>query len=332
MRIFEIVAGVFSKRRRARFADETPLLPETDLVQPPPTTPLEALERIHEIQSIHNLISLAVNRLSWTVLSKSSSELRTENPVLTARLEHNAGLLAADYLMLAECYVTDDLQRIHPRLGMLGQGRRIARFDDQQSFFYASHSPLAGASWLIRKLWELHRAETQLLASMGAGAFVVPSDGAMPLTQEELTTLRTLLKDKVRRGGVGGLEPLSAAVDIKPVPVDVAKYQLVQLRTQLVRELCNLFAIDSSLMNDPDNKTYSNKDLALRALYTNVIIPLSYELKYKLELAFPEITIDIDHSNIEILHADKEAQAKYIIMLLQAGIIDIEKAQEMLEL
>ncbi len=69
----------------------------------------------------------------------------------------------------------------------------------------------------------------------------------------------------------------------------------------LLRELCNLFAVDSSLLNDPENKTYSNKQLAEQALFVNVIIPQVHHFLYELTLALRAsgelaITIDVDAS------------------------------------
>ena len=321
MRLFEKIIIYFRRSKNNRFTDQTPLDTQSDLVAPPPVTPLEALELIPEIRAIHNLIALAVNRLSWKVSALSEFDLLTyvEDVVRTRRLEFAAGPLAADYLILGEAWVTAELKYAPPRQP---EGLRLER----------GWTPLASASWLVRKLWEYHRASTQILSLMGAGAFLHPKDAALPLTAEELDAFRRMMRDKLRRGGAGGIEPLSTAVEILPVPLDVEKYRLVEMRTELVRELCNLFAIDSSLMNDPENKTYSNKDLALRALYTNVIIPLAYEIKYKLEILFPKLRIEIDHSNIEVLHSDKQAQADYVINLLKAGVISQQEARDMLEL
>jgi hypothetical protein len=156
---------------------------------------------------------------------------------------------------------------------------------------------------------------------MGAAAFLYPKDSNMPLTGDELDQLRKNLQDKVRKGGVGGIEPVSVPIELIPVPIDNEKYRLTEIRTQLIRELCNLFQIDSSLLNDPENKTYSNKTLALKALYTNVIIPTAYEVAYALQTRTLDYVITIETSNIELLHEVRVAQADYVIKLLQAGLL-----------
>jgi phage portal protein BeeE len=167
---------------------------------------------------------------------------------------------------------------------------------------------------------------------MGAAAFLYPKESNIPLTNDELEQLRKNVHEKIRKGGVGGIEPVSIPIEILPISIDNQKYRLIEIRTQLIRELCNLFQIDSSLLNDPENKTYSNKTLALKALYTNVIIPIAYEAAYALQTRTLDYVITIETSNIELLHEDRVAQADYVIKLLQAGLITPDKAKSLLEL
>ena len=50
--------------------------------------------------------------------------------------------------------------------------------------------------------------------------------------------------------------------------------QLVEKGVINLRAICNVFGLDSSLFNDPANKTFNNRKEAEKALYTNAIIPI----------------------------------------------------------
>jgi hypothetical protein len=295
----------------------------TDIAEaPPPQTPLECLQRIADVRAIHTLIAGATARLTWNVAKRYNG---TGNPdeFRSRNLDRYAGHIVADYLVLGQAFFTENFTYVSP----------LEAFPDTiLSIQRPNGTPLQSAFWLMRQFWELNRAETQILALMGAAAFLYPKDSNMPLTGDELDQLRKNLQDKVRKGGVGGIEPVSVPVELIPIPIDNQKYRLIEIRTQLIRQLCNLFQIDSSLLNDPENKTYSNKTLALKALYTNVIIPTAYEVAYALQTRTLDYVITIETSNIELLHEDRVAQADYVIKLLQAGLITPEKARSLLEL
>jgi len=81
--------------------------------------------------------------------------------------------------------------------------------------------------------------------------------------------------------------------------------------------MCNVLGLDSSLFNDPANKTFNNRLEAEKALYTNVIIPLSDKIaakhtKYIAHNHFPnkKVRMRKDFSKIEVLQSDKQKEAK----------------------
>lgn len=322
MRLFEKILASRKKRTIKVAFDE-------DYIITPPSTPIEALARLAEVRTIHNLIAQAVNRITFTVTT-----LEREDKILTPILNAQAGYITADYAVLGEALFDSLLRRIDP-LELYARGdwylynkpnkvtRRIQR---------PGGSPLTSAGPLLWRITELNRAELQVLATLGAAAFMIPDQNAMPLTPDEVDAIRKAMREKRRRGGVGGVEPLSASVKFVELNADVQRYQLIELRIQLWRELANIFGIDSSLLNDPDNKTYSNKDLALQAFYTNTIIPLVAEVCQAIETAEGSIRIAYDTSAIEVLQYNKQAQVDYVLKLLSANVISREEARVMLEI
>jgi len=53
-------------------------------------------------------------------------------------------------------------------------------------------------------------------------------------------------------------------------PVDL---QILESEKITLRELCNVFGVNSALFNDPDNKTYNNMKEAKKEMLTQVVLP-----------------------------------------------------------
>jgi len=53
-------------------------------------------------------------------------------------------------------------------------------------------------------------------------------------------------------------------------PVD---FQLLESEKITLRELCNVYGVNSALFNDPDNKTYNNMKEAKKEMLTQVVLP-----------------------------------------------------------
>lgn len=92
--------------------------------------------------------------------------------------------------------------------------------------------------------------------------------------------------------------------------------QLVEKGVVNLRSMCNVFGLDSSLFNDPENKTYNNRLEAEKAMFTNVIMPLSKKIAtadtaFIARAFFPDGSHRMrqDFSQIETLQKDKKAEA-----------------------
>ena len=96
-----------------------------------------------------------------------------------------------------------------------------------------------------------------------------------------------------------------------------ADLQLIEKGVVTLRSICNVFGLDSSLFNDPANKTFNNRLEAEKAMYTNVIIPLSNKVaqahtQYIVKNHFPgkQVRMRQDFSKVEALQKDKQAEAQ----------------------
>ncbi|MCX8113438.1 MAG: phage portal protein, partial [Bacteroidia bacterium] len=130
----------------------------------------------------------------------------------------------------------------------------------------------------------------------------------------------------------GGIDLLPAPVEFVELKQKLADYRFETLTTQLVRELCNLFGLDSSLLNDPENKTYSNKTEAQKALFVNVIIPQSELFAEYFNIALSARQVDLrlrfDSSRIESLAEERERQHRWLLELYKAKAISLEELRE----
>ena len=100
--------------------------------------------------------------------------------------------------------------------------------------------------------------------------------------------------------------------------------QLVEKGVINLRAICNVFGLDSSLFNDPANKTFNNRAEAEKALYTNAVIPISEKkaAKHTQFIAnshYPDGSVRMrqDFSKTEALQKDKKTEAEKDLIVIQ---------------
>lgn len=93
--------------------------------------------------------------------------------------------------------------------------------------------------------------------------------------------------------------------------------QLIEKGVVNLRAMCNVFGLDSSLFNDPANKTFNNRKEAEKALYTNAVIPMSEKIaakhtKFLAENHYPRQSYRMrqDFSGVDALQSDKKTEAE----------------------
>jgi len=93
--------------------------------------------------------------------------------------------------------------------------------------------------------------------------------------------------------------------------------QLVEKGVVGLRAICNVLGFDSSLFNDPANKTFNNRKEAEKAMYTNAIMPWGERLvnshnQFIVKSHYPDGNVRLrkDYSEVEALQADKKLEAE----------------------
>jgi len=160
-------------------------------------------------------------------------------------------------------------------------------------------------------------ADTVLLENRGAIGLITDKSNR-PMSQEEAEMVQSSYQQ--RAGGTHNFgKTLVVNKDLNFIKLAMSSQdlQLIEKGVVTLRSVCNVFGLDSSLFNDPANKTFNNRLEAEKALYTNVVIPLSNKVaqahtNYLVKNHFPgqPVRMRQDFTKVEALQKDKQAEAQ----------------------
>ena len=291
-----------------------------------PLQPAELIKasQLHYFKSIHTLLEGGANRLTWNVY-KNGEKIDT----LSTIIDSIAGNLFADWFVIGMAYMTKNFTYIPPH---------IAFYTDDTEFLKIENPtpPLKFARTLFHKVMEFERAQLQAYFLAGSKTLLAPEgDGVRTLipTPSQIEEARKALNNSLKDAGVGGVEILPTRFEKINIE-NVYDYTFKDHATHLIREICNLFGIDSSLLNDPENKTYSNKTEAQKAFYVNLIIPMAakFQLALNLSLINQGYQIQFDASSLEPLQEERSKKIQELLQLYDKGIISLAELKEKIDI
>jgi phage portal protein BeeE len=162
-------------------------------------------------------------------------------------------------------------------------------------------------------------ASSVMLQNKGASG-VLSSGGNFPLTAEEAESVQSALDRKLGSAkNFNRVISTNADVKFQQIGMSAADLKIIEQGELTLRELCNLYSLDSSLFNDPANKTFNNRKEATKAMYSDAVIPTTQRLIDGLnnwlvpawslrDRKNYKIVLDLDH--IEALQADQKLEAE----------------------
>ena len=160
-------------------------------------------------------------------------------------------------------------------------------------------------------------ADAVLLENRGAIGIVTDKSNR-PMDPKEAARVQSSFQN--RAGGTRNFgKTLVVNKDLNFIKLAMSSQdlQLIEKGVVTLRSICNVFGLDSSLFNDPANKTYNNRLEAEKALFTNVIIPLSNKIaqahtQYIAKNLMPgqPVRMRQDFKKVEALQKDKQAEAQ----------------------
>ena len=162
--------------------------------------------------------------------------------------------------------------------------------------------------------WE---ADANLLQNRGAIGLVTDKSNR-PMTNEESQATQTSFDNDI--GGphkFGKVKVTNKDLDYIQMAMSSTDLQLIEKGVVNLRAICNVFGLDSSLFNDPANKTFNNRKEAEKSLYTNASMPISEKIsakhtKFLAENHYPGqgYRMRQDFSSVEALQSDKKTEAE----------------------
>jgi HK97 family phage portal protein len=135
--------------------------------------------------------------------------------------------------------------------------------------------------------------------------------------------------------------PILTNGDLSFVPIGMspADLKLVELGIIPLRAICNVYGVDSSLLNDPENKTYSNRKEAEKAMWDNAIIPMLKDIENALNTwlvpAYNKqdgktYKIEFCLDDVKALQVDLTEMANRVKMMIEAGVYTPNEGREIM--
>jgi HK97 family phage portal protein len=182
-------------------------------------------------------------------------------------------------------------------------------------------SPLQSARRVVTRSNEAYTANAKMLKNMSPpGILMLDDDNVEQFTETQASQLEKQWAQKIgsERAGkvmVTGAKMKWQALGLSPVDLNILESQKMDLR-----DICNVYGVSSELLNDPENKTNSNKKESRMALYYETVIPeldlirdeLNRWLVKEWNVDGKMYHLDYDVASIPALQADIEKQTRQL--------------------
>lgn len=199
-------------------------------------------------------------------------------------------------------------------------------------------SPIQVAARAIQVSNDRWDADANLLQNRGAVGLISDKSNR-PMTAAEAKAVQGKFNnDTAGPAKFGSVHVTNKDLVYIPMAMSSTDLQLLEKGVVNLRAICNVFGVDSSLFNDPSNKTFNNRLEAEKSLYTNVVMPLSGKIaqahtNYIVKNVFPEGNVRLrqDFSTVEVLQKNLKDKADTAIKLRQSGILTANEARDVID-
>ena len=191
-------------------------------------------------------------------------------------------------------------------------------------------SPLEATLKVWKTSNERWNASAHVLKNRGVSG-ILTDNSDRPMTPEQAKKMQE--QANTRLGGsqkFGQVMVSNQKLDFIKMGLSPQDMELLDLGVVSLRALCNAYHVDSSMFNDPANKTYNNRKEAQKAMWTDAILPEVYKTENAMnewlvkpiaEFENRNLKLVPELSNIEPLQQDLELLADRLVKLRMAGII-----------
>jgi HK97 family phage portal protein len=145
-------------------------------------------------------------------------------------------------------------------------------YDVAGSHLYGQ-SPLMAARRVVTRSNEAYTANAKMLKNMGPPGVLMFDDPNVSFNPEQASQLEKQYTEKTGSERAGKIMVTAAKFGYIQVGLNAVDLNIIESQKMDLRDICNVYGISSELLNDPDNKTNSNKEESRKALYYERIIP-----------------------------------------------------------
>lgn len=201
--------------------------------------------------------------------------------------------------------------------------------------YYYGLSPIQVAGNVVQVGNERWTADASILGNKGISGMITDRS-QLPMTAEESDMVDGALRQKIGGAHKFG-QILTTNKDLNYIQIGMSSADMELLKKGVVttRTLCNVLGLDSSLFNDPENKTYNNRLEAEKAMYTNCIMPLSDKMseaytQYLCKNHYPNQRVRMrqDFSKVECLQENLKEKADILMNMRSRGIYTANEVRE----
>jgi HK97 family phage portal protein len=182
-------------------------------------------------------------------------------------------------------------------------------------------SPLKAASRVLQQSNDSLTASVKLFQNTGAVGILYDNsdDGMSP--EQALELQRKWQTENTGPNNAGKVIVTSAKIGWQQLGLSAVDLAIIDSQKMNLRQLCNIYRVNSALMNDPDNKTYNNMYEARKALISDAILPELISARADLNkwLVAPynksegdKLFLDFDLDVFPELQEDKKEQISYL--------------------
>jgi HK97 family phage portal protein len=176
-------------------------------------------------------------------------------------------------------------------------------------------APLQAAVKLVSKSNDSYNSQMKAYQNQGAVGIVSSDEQSQggQFTEEQARALDANWKKNY--GGsnnAGKLAFTSARIKYTQLGLSPVDLGIIEDHKMTLRDICNIYHVPSEIFNDPDNKSYANKQEARKAVYTDAIMPLVNTFLEEFNRFIGDaygkgIYVDADWSAVPELQADRKS-------------------------
>ena len=178
-------------------------------------------------------------------------------------------------------------------------------------------SPIAIASRVVQVGNDRWDADANLLQNRGAIGLITDKSNR-PMTGEEAAKVQSSFDSQTTgTRNFGKVKVTNKDLSYIQMAMSSTDLQILEKGVVNLRAIYNVFGLDSSLFNDPANKTFNNRQEAEKALYTNAIMPIANKISQKhtqflCKNHYPDGSVRMrkDFDEVEALQRDKKMEAE----------------------